>query len=63
MTETQSAVGNILYDPQGDEEPPSADQGFTKPAPPTYTQSTTYATMQDKVATPPPPDYPVPSDN
>ena len=62
-TETQPAAADIFYEPQGDEEPPAPDPGFTKPAPPTYTEATSYATVQDKVATPPPPNYPVPLDN
>ena len=62
VTETQPTLGDVFYEPQGDEEPPLADPGFTKPAPPTYTEATSYATVQDKVATPPPPDYTAPSD-
>ena len=37
--------------------------GFTDPAPPTYTEASMYDTVQDKAATPPLADYPVPSGN
>ena len=62
-TETQPAAGDIFYEPQGDEKPPATDPGFTKPPPPTYTEATSHTTVQNKVATPPPPDYPVPSND
>lgn len=49
---------DIFYEPQDDSEP-SPDPKFTKLAPPTYSEATSYATVQDKAAldSPSPPPY------
>lgn len=50
---------DIFYEPQDDSEP-SPDPKFTKLAPPTYSEATSYATVQDKAASPPKTDSPPP---